>query len=483
MKKISLLLLSALTLGGLVACGNGDTPSGSKDLTLDEAKTLVSGFEKSVTGVVSVEYKAKFTLDVESEKSGMESFERDTDDTTVFDLDLTSGSLYLYGKTTGKSKATDDVKTSEALVWSESGTYYYLTSTMGEKKSLASESEALSKIDELMSSLSKENAGEISTASLLYSGINDYEHKAFLLDSSNIYVEDMDDPTSMKKNSSNGIDVTSKLTYVGYYTDAGTSELSCEAGNEATVSTNDKGYVTSFSIQYNDAQLSMPIMTPAPLLHLNGTRTMTATYGSSIVRKDTIDHEAAKGTVEIPDSFTGGTVEVKTCAPNDFTHMSDVKTGDQVDVGNWLCIKPTPAGSNSIKNVMVNSNSQPIGGQAFNGWYCFEVVEGTNKVVVNFEGSDVVSETAKVTWTTGEHVTSVSVSWFVLSAPTAQTPIENGGSVDLVDGLWLFIKPVVEDGYTASVKCNGTDVAAMYGGYCQSVKTAGDYAITVEATK
>ena len=479
MKKTNLLLMGVAICGFVASCGS--KPSSN---TLDKAgaEELIATFDKSLTGTAKVTYKADFELTVDSQND-MSSFERDVDDTTTFELDLTAGSVYMYGKTTGKSKAGDEVKTTEALVYNNGGTYYYLTSTMGSEKALASEAEALAKIDELMTSLSKENAGYIDTTSLLYTGINTYEHKEYLLGSTNILEADMDDPTSFEKTEEGGLVVTSEPVYVGYFTDAGTSELKNETEkNDFKVTTDAKGRVLGYELSYNDASLEMPIMTPAPILHLNGTRTLSASYGDTLTKKTTIDHEAVQGTIEIPESFTGGTVEVKTCAPMDFMNMKLVANGDKVDVGNWICIKPTPAGSNTVKSVMLGTQGTPLTApEQAGGWYCFEVLEGNNKVSVIFEGSDIVEEVATIVINKGEHVTNVVAKYFAYPNVQDLKDLENG-TCPIGPSIFVGFMVTVEDGYTASVKCEGVDVPVLGGGMnCLNVKEAKTYTIDVTA--
>ena len=60
------------------------------------------------------------------------------------------------------------------------------------------------------------------------------------------------------KNDANGIHVEYKPEYVGYKTDGGMSDFSnSEAGYAAvcTLDTNEKGYVTSWKEEYNNATL------------------------------------------------------------------------------------------------------------------------------------------------------------------------------------------------------------------------------------
>lgn len=459
-------------------------PSGN-GLSRQEADALVATFKDKVEGTVKVTYTADYTLDVVSESASAKGFARDIEDVTTIEADFTAGNYYLYAKREGYNKFAEETKsTVEALVWKDGDTYKYLESTMGSEGTLADEAAAVAKIAELMAKVSKREAGSVTPETLVYDGVNTYEHREFLLNSKTVTVEDYFDDPVMNRTDDNGIKVESALQYVAYTTDGGTSELSANPGANTTVTTDANGYVTSYVETYNDAQLEMPIMTPAPVLHLTGERKLEATYGASITKLTTIDHHATSGTVVIPANEKGK-VEVYTCAPFAFTAMTKISSGAEVPVGNWLCVKVTPAGNNTILNVSYAGNSTPLTDPAqAGGYYCFAVVEGENSVVVNFEGSDTIAQVANITVdTTGANATFKGAVWFTLEGgkPGEMTPITDG-TAPIGANNWVAISLEVEEGYEATVTCNGTASFNMAGFYCFKIAEPGDYPIVVTTT-
>ena len=485
MKKKNLLLVAAgvLLAGSLVGCNSTGGGEGGSDteISLADATTLVSGFDTSITGTIKATYSANYTLDVQSENVGAKGFARQIIETTTVEADFTSGSLYVYVKTTGKNALKEETdSTKESLLYQDGGNYFYLTSTTGDPVAVSNEAAALSTISTLLKKNSYREGGYVDATSFIYNGIGEYEFHHFNLDSTNLTSEDSISSQKFYKTKENGLKVHTVLDYVGYATDAGTSDLYGE-GNEATtidVTTDSKGYVLNYAETYNGASLDMPIMTPAPHLTITGTRSMSATYGEEITKKTTIPHEAVYGTLNIKNSYDGGDVEVRTCAPNDFAHMTLAKNGDQVQVGNWICVKPTPYGNNTIKAVLVNVTSTPIGGQAFNGWYCFEAVEGENRVSVNFEGDDVNTK-AKYTVNTDDGVESIEFVTFIAPNYSEITKLDVY-EVEATAATWVGVKVVTKDGYeVASVTSGEKEGMLIQGYYCFTAYEAGNYTINV----
>ena len=479
----ALALLVAMTAAGCTPkTSSSNTPSGN-GLSRQEADALVAGFEKSLSGTVKLTYTADYTLDVVSESASAKGFARDIEDVTEITADFTAGNYYLHAKRVGYNKFKEEEKsTVEALVWKDGDTYKYLESTMGSEATLADEAAAVAKIAELMASVSKREGGYVTPQTLVYDGINKYEHREFLFSSKTVTVEDYFDDPVMNKTEDNGIKVESALQYVGYATDGGTSELSANPGANTVVITDAKGYVTSYVETFNDATLEMPIMTPAPVLHLTGEKKLEATYGATIERLTTIDHHATNGTIIIPANEKGK-VEVFTCAPYAFTAMTKIRSGAEAPVGNWLCVKVTPAGSNTILNVSYAGKSETLVDPAqAGGYYCFTVVEGENSVVVNFEGSDTIPQVANITVdTTGANATYKGAVWFTLTngAPGAMTPITDG-TAPIGENNWVAISLEVEEGYEVdTVTCNGANSFFMSGFHCFRIAEAGDYPIVV----
>ena len=182
MKNQKLLFLgSALLLTTLVGCG------GPTNLTTEKAEEKITTFDKALSGTVKATYHADYALDVESESASARAFAEDVDKTITIEADFTAGDLYLHVVTgTGEDKV-------EALVYEANDTYYYLENTLGDAIALENEAAALAKMGELVKKVSKTKAGWVNTETFIYSGSNAYEHKQFLLDSTNIPVADMDD--------------------------------------------------------------------------------------------------------------------------------------------------------------------------------------------------------------------------------------------------------------------------------------------------
>ena len=489
MKKRNLATFAVLLAMVATGCkpqqtSSSEAPKGN-GLTRQEADTLVAGFDDVISGTVKVTYTADYTLDVVSESTSAKGFARDIEDTTEITADFTAGNYYLHAKKVGYNKFAETEKTTmEALVWKDGDTYKFLESTMGSEVALENEEAAATKIAELMAKVSKREAGSVTPETLVYDGINSYEHREFLLNSKTVTVEDYFDDPVMTKTDDNGIKVESALEYVAYTTDGGVSELSANPGANTTVITNAKGFVTSYVETFNDAQLEMPIMTPAPVLHLTGERKLEATYGASIERLTTIDHHATNGTILIPANEKGK-VEVFTCAPFAFTAMTKLTNGAEAPVGNWLCVKVTPAGSNTVLNVSYGGNSTTLVDPAqAGGFYCFTVIGGENSVVVNFEGSDTIAQVANITVdTTGANATFKGAVWFTLEGgkPGDMTPITDG-TAPIGANNWVAISLEVEEGYEATVTCNGTASFNMAGYYCFKIAEPGEYPIVVTTT-
>ena len=59
---------------------------------------------------------------------------------------------------------------------------------MGSEGTLADEAAAVAKIAELMAKVSKREAGSVTPETLVYDGVNTYEHREFLLNSKTVTV-------------------------------------------------------------------------------------------------------------------------------------------------------------------------------------------------------------------------------------------------------------------------------------------------------
>ena len=501
MKRSKLAILSAAMMLVIAGCGpaTSETPSTpdstptqqADGLTRKQADDLVATFKDKVSGTFKVTYTADYKLDVVTESASAKAFARTIKDVTTMEGDFTEGNYYFHAKRVGRNLLTEtEDKTTEALVYKDGDTYKYVEHNMGEVATLENEAAAIAKIAELMKKVSNREGGYVTPDTLVYNEINTYEHSQFLLDSKTVTVEEwFDDPVSMKKTDGNGIEVKSELPYVAYQTDGGVSELGGEPAANTTVVTNDKGYVTNYSIAYNDAQLAMPIMNPAPVLHLTGSRTLAATYGDTLTKLDEIDHHATTGMITLPSASTKGYAEVFTCAPGQFTKMSEVKANTEYPVGDWLCIKVTPASGNTVLNVSYANSSTTLTDPATaGGYYCFAIKEGNNSVAINYEGSASLPTETTVTVELDDHATLVenhqvttSVGEIVTFTLAGQNAANWGvataeGKVPVGADKWAGIKVEADEGYEIDkVTVNGQEAKFIAGYYCVNTKLPKSY--------
>lgn len=498
-----LILTGALLLAGLVACkpntSSSEVPPSSseptsqapsseveeKEMTVEEAEAIIAEFDTALTGTVKATYVADYKLDVESTSASAKAFAEDVNRSITIEADFTAGSLYLY---TGY--AVEDKKV-EALVYQNEGAYYFLESTLGDPIALANEAAALDKIEELVAKVSKTKAGWVDAGTFLYTGTMTYEHSQFLLDSTNVELEFLDDTRSFEVNAKGGLDVKSTLEYVGYTTDGGTSELSPKTdgkvGANILVSTDDKGRVVSFTSTYDEAQLEMPIMTPAPLLTLTGSHTFAAEYGATLTKKTTIDHEATFGTVTLPALTTKGYAEVFYCKPEqaDLANKKPVTATTEIPVGHWIIVKVTAAEGNNIEAVTYANNSQTLIPPAYaGGLYCFAAIPGQNAIGVNISGSASLPETCTATAAVkeGSHATVKGLVGFTLVGqnPSAWDYVAADGFAYGADK-WVALSVEAEEGYEiSSVKVNGEAAPLIMGYYCVNAKLPKAYSFEVE---
>lgn len=171
-------------------------------------------------------------------------------------------------------------------------------------------------------------------------------------------------------------------------------------------------------------------------------------------------------------TVAGGTYAVKYCTMGDFANMTDLANGGSVELGKILCIKPTAAEGYEVASVSVNGNLNPmLPAAAAGGYYCFNVAEGENLVVVNFK------KTAAATGTYVEYAQVAGGSYVVnyITMPNfgAMTNLASGDNV--ANDKVLCIKPTAAAGYkVGTVSVNGVtqtmvDPAAAGGFYCFAV--------------
>ena len=371
--KMKQFLVGACALTLLASCSGG--------ANVDK---IVEGFETTVPETTAkVTFNSKYKVDVQSEKGGMDSFKHDVDDKVVADIDLTKDNLYLYVKNDAKDGT--NAKTREALLYKDGSSYKYVTSVMENPLTLASEAAAKAKIDELLAKISGNLAGYVDTSSLLFTKGGAYEHKQFGLGTENIPVDEFLNDTTKIEAAEKGVKVTGELDYIGYHTDAGISDFPGKDGAKASsyeINTNEKGLVTSYT-QNMDASLAMPIMTPAPIVTIKGAKAFNATYGEELTKKTTIAHELTTTKLEITSSEKGH-VDVFTTPTLD-GEKTPVIAGSTLTVGQYLAVKVTPAGANTIKMVTFAGSSKETA--EADGYYYFEIPEGKAALTVNFDGS------------------------------------------------------------------------------------------------
>lgn len=465
MKNNSKIIMVLASAALLASCGGGKS-----------AAEIINGFSKELTGTVQFTYTAKY--DVTVDNKALSNFEHSIDDVTTGEYDLTAGNLYLHVVRNGKDKGV--ASKAEALVYKAESDYFYLTNVMENPTKLASEEAARAKIDEFLVKISHNNAGDISTSTALYGDANSYFHREFGLSTGNIAADEFLDAEPTAKVEGEGVQFDATSSYIGYNTDGGVSDFPGAEGKKAgvyTVQTNASGYVTSYTEAIH-AQLAMPIMNPAPVVSIEGTRAYSATYGQAIEKKSTIDHQLTKGTVSIP-SPDNAIVEVFT-TPTIGGEKTAVANGAEVVVGQYLAVKVTPAGSNTIVRVTLGTTS--LEKPSDDGFFYFEIQEGVNKVGVNIQGSDKNPEVKVGTYTLPEGTgcefdvkTCAAGDWgnMVKADPN-----------NLTVGKILAVKVTAPEGKTvAAVKCNGQTAVPngqpMMGFWCFSI-VEGVNAITVE---
>lgn len=469
--KIKKLVISLFSLTMLASCGNNNSATASKG-NIDD---VLAGFETSLKGAASLTFTSKYKTDVISEKGGMDSFKHDVNNTVTADVNLKEGDLYLYVKNDSKDKT--DAKVREALLYKDATSYKYVTTVMEKPVELANETEARTKIDELLGKLSETYTGSIDTASLVYTKGGAYEHKEFGLSTENIAVEDYIGEPSFELSNENSVNITGDLDYIGYHTDAGVSDFPGKDGGKAatySITTNEKGYVTSYT-ETMDASLEMPIMTPAPTVTIKGTKTLTAQYDQEITKKTDISHSLTTTKLSITDTKFG-TIETYTTTKVG-GEKTPVANGADLVVGQFLAVKVTPAGSNSVKMVTFNSASKET--PEADGFYYFEITEGKASLTVNFTGSDTVAPAQYGTFnvTAAEGITWTA-SWFTLvnGAPDSLKPVTDN-KVIVGKNNWIAFTVKAPEGKTVKATNDKGNISFMMDAWCVNVKEEGTYNI------
>mgnify|MGYP007038454139 CR=1 FL=1 len=500
-KKL-MMVASLLSLVSLAGCGNTsesvkpsepakptveDTAKPSdKEFTADDAKALIAAYNPSLTGKASFTYTANYKVDVDAHggTGKRDNFKHEIEDTTTGYIDRTAGNVYLkISKTSKDKKLSNDAKTTEALVYKDGDTYKYVTTTRENPVTLANEDAAIAKISTLVTSISYNLAGSISRDTFKYQGENQYEWREFGLSSTAISAEECNEPYSYTKKEDGGLEIKTKVQYVGYKTDNGISDFSNktdEYAAEAVVNTTSTGLVTSYTETYNNASLDFAIRTPAPTVIITGSRNFTANYSASFTKAETIEHHLTKSVITW-DNNPKCDFEVYSCSADDKEHKTAIKSGDEVKVGDLLAVKVTPVGKNNVVNVSLGTTSAE---KSDDGFYYFEVTEGDKKLSANINGSDRKADVKYATVTTekGEHVKSFKVQYRTYSSDKKETTdLDEQNRAPIGESNFLVLTAEFDEGYELDAFTVNGNAATNFGQWCYAIKTEGTYACKVTA--
>lgn len=502
-KKLT-LVASLLSLAALAGCGKTSEPSAKPtepakpsesakpteepeevEIQKEAADKIVSAYNPSLTGKFSFSYTANYKVDVDSHggTGKLDSFKHEVEDTTTGDIDLTSGNVYLkISKTSKDKRLSQEASKTEALVYKDGDTYKYVTTTRENPVALASEEAAINKISDLVYSISYNLAGYITMDTFKYEGDNNYQWREFGLSSTAVAAEDCNDPYYFGKRKDGGLNIKTKVQYVGYKTDNGISDFSNKADDyaaEAVVKTNSTGLVTSYAETYNKASLDFAIRTPAPTVVITGNRNFSANYGATFEKAGTIEHHLTKSVITW-DENPKCTFEVYSCPADNKAAKTAIKSGDEVKVGDLLAVKVTPYGHNNIVNVALGTTSAEV---SDDGFYYFEVSEGAKKLAANINGSDRKPDVQYATVTTekGEHVKSFTVKYRTYPNTTALRDLDAQNRAPIGQANYLVLTAEFDAGYELDAFTVNGNAASNFGQWCYAIKTEGTYACKVTA--
>lgn len=502
-KKLT-LVASLLSLAALAGCGKTSEPSAKPtepakpsesakpteepeevEIQKEAADKIISAYNPSLTGKFSFSYTANYKVDVDSHggTGKLDNFKHEVEDTTTGDIDLTSGNVYLkISKTSKDKRLSQEASKTEALVYKDGDTYKYVTTTRENPVALASEEAAINKISDLVYSISYNLAGYITRDTFKYEGDNNYQWREFGLSSTAVVAEDCNDPYYFGKRKDGGLNIKTKVQYVGYKTDNGISDFSNKADDyaaEAVVKTNSTGLVTSYAETYNNASLDFAIRTPAPTVVITGNRNFSANYGATFEKAGTIEHHLTKSVITW-DENPKCTFEVYSCPADNKASKTAIKSGDEVKVGDLLAVKVTPYGHNNIVNVALGTTSAEV---SEDGFYYFEVSEGAKKLAANINGSDRKPDVQYATVTTekGEHVKSFTVKYRTYPNTTALRDLDAQNRAPIGRANYLVLTAEFDEGYELDAFTVNGNAATNFGQWCYAIKTEGTYACKVTA--
>lgn len=460
--------LSAACLTGAVACSG----SGSSDLTADEASSMIAGFTTSPT-TISGTWVQDFDLVVDSDNTSFLAFAQDVTSTVTFEIDLTSGNLYYYGKL-----VEEDGTVTEQIVAKENGTYYYKTSAV-DSTELASESAALSMIDSLFNSLTTEKSGWIDTDVFVYSDswVTDY----ILLGSTNI------DSTNSRyfeytysKTEDDGLSIALNSSYVGYTGDSGIVDVGTNdtyTGSTISIVTDSNGYIVDFDQTINN-YINFALTSDGIPLYYTGTRSLDATYGGTITHKALSSVEASGESAATTSTIS--VVENANCTITTYDYaLGDNSTlstaSSTVTVGNYVAVKVECNEGYEVASVTIGGTEATN----YSGYYCVLASEGgvdySVVVTVVKEGSEDAT-TATVVYSNGDHYT---VTCYDLDLKT----FEFTETSDITDGHGIALTVTCDDGYeVTSVTVNGVETTVQGGKYyCHmtAVTAGAEYTVVV----
>ena len=468
---LAILMFSAVVL---VACGNNPTPEAF------DAEAAIADFESSVNTTVKLTYVTNYKVDVVRPgvegSGGMDSFKRDVEATVVVEMDL-GDDLYIKVTKSRQDKLIEDEATvSEQILYKKDGAYYYQTSS----SAAVTVDDPAAKLATIFEEATYEQIGGLTLDALLYNNL-DKAYELKLIGLSDTFIEEeLVDPTYAAADNG-GLKVTYKPEYVGYRTDGGWSDFKNEAdGYAATVEiiTNNKGYVTSMTENYNDASLVFNIMSNPPTVTITGTRSFTATYGEAINKAESVDF--APSTAVLAEAF-GGSYVVMTCAMGDFGNLVPVANGGALELGKLICVRPTANEGYEIDKVIVNGSENPITNPAnAGGFYCFNVAPGANSIEVTFKQATPTNGVVSVTNNT-EYAYQLQSFLYGANGPSDYQVITDN---IIVPGNSVFGAIVISGDTPVDVYVNGekTTVNIPAGPstfYCFSVKTGGAYEVVI----
>ncbi|MCD8206125.1 MAG: hypothetical protein LUD29_05920 [Clostridia bacterium] len=480
--------LMAVGAVGMAACGgNGKKTEG---LTEEEAAAMIETFT-DLPSSVEGRFVQDFTLVVDSDNASFRSFAKDLVSTVDFAVSFMAGDIYMYAKKTVIDRADGNSESvSESILAKEDGTYSYAT-TEKPRTALSdgSDSGAVTEADRLFRAATTETSGWLDLSAFVYSGfgwVQDY----IMLGSSSVQASNSRYFTYLyEKNSSGGLDVSVDTKYVGYTGDAGVVDVGTDenyTGGSAKISTNEKGFITSFSQKMLN-QIDFNITTPPVPLYYTGERTLSASYDGNVVKKNLSDVnvetggvEAATSTVTMYENSKCEKIETYDFAYPDYSTL-DFAT-DVVTAGNYVAVKVTPKVGYEVAKVLVNGKDTTL----MNGYFCLmEKAEGgtTYNVAVTMKPAgeetgdkgSIVSPEAKDI----DGVLDITVGDFDL----ATFITEPGAEVE--PGHYVTVMLTCEEGYLVTkVTVNGEETKLFGNQYCymSPVVAGAEYVVEVEVS-